>query len=407
MVAATGCAGLVEMEDRVRVERVHFVWPAPAMWQREEAALEFAAYLLAHGATHQFPLLTEKLSLGVSTGQNELQDASVFQVYVSVAPGAAIAAIDEKVMDGVARLARTAPSAEQMRRARSILETGQVAELETLSGMVHAMQRVRSFYGGIDRWDEWSARYSSVTAEDVRTAVNRWLNTPNHLTIHIRPMPARQASAPEPDRKTPPPFRPEKPYRAPDVQTAKLPNGLQILLVERHDLPKVAVQMRFRVGSLHTPPGKPGLPVLMAATAGKGTSTRDRDRIDREFEDVAAELHGGADLTMQAFGFEVLEKNLNPAFHLFADVLRNTSYPEKAIEAQKKDWLEEMEKPDSSLDFSRTALAVAFGLDIRSGLRRSEHRPNCVPSRRRTRATFKRGSGNPMWPRWFSPATSR
>ena len=49
------------------------------------------------------------------------------------------------------------------------------------------MQQVHHFYGGIDHWHDWISRYDSITADEVRAAVNRWLVVPSHLTIDVKP----------------------------------------------------------------------------------------------------------------------------------------------------------------------------------------------------------------------------
>ena len=45
------------------------------------------------------------------------------------------------------------------------------------------------------------------------------------------------------DRTVMPPLGADRPFIAPTVQTAKLANGLEVLVVERHDLPKVNVTL--------------------------------------------------------------------------------------------------------------------------------------------------------------------
>jgi zinc protease len=353
----------VQIYERVRTERAHFAWIGPPMAHRDDAALEFAALILTddYGPRHLHRALGDALSLGVSIDRVEFQDASLFYIYVTVVPGASVAAIDEKLASELAGLAREGPTAAEMERTRNRLESDRLGGLESISGMASVLQHVHQFYGSIDRWRDWSARYSSVTSDDIRGAVGRWLVTPSHLTIDVRPQTAVREAALEPDRSLPPPFQPEKPYRPPEVQTAKLPNGLQILVLERHDLPKVAVRIQFRAGMIASPPDKPAV-MLLAAAAGNGTTTRKGNDIERAFAELGTSLGGDADLNAQDYRFEVLRKNLDPAFRMLADGMLHTDYPNWSVEARKKDWIEEIEKPEVSLDnFARPMFAAAFG----------------------------------------------
>jgi zinc protease len=353
----------VQRDERVRDERAYYVWVGPPMAERDDAALEFVERMLVDevGPRHLYKALGDKLAQGVSIDRIELQDASLFDIYVTVTPGASVAAIGEKLAGELARLAREGPTAAELERTRNRLESDRLGELESISGMASAMQRVHQFYGSIERWREWSARYSSVTAEDVRAATGRWLNTPNYLTIDFRPLTAVRGDTPEPDRKTPPAFQPEKPYRPPEIQTAKLANGLEVLVLERHDLPKVAGRIQFRAGMLTSPADKPAL-MLLAAAAGKGTITRKEEDINRELADLGVSVGGDADQNAQDLHFEVLRKNLDPAFRILAESMLHVDYPDWSVEARKKIWLDEMEKPEAGLDnYWRELFAAAFG----------------------------------------------
>jgi zinc protease len=353
----------VELEDRVSVERAYFAWPAPPVASRESAALELAGFVLNHGPRQLHRVLTDRLSGGVSIAHNQFQDASTFCIFVSLANGAAWTAVEDKVTSELARLAREGPSAADLEWARNSLDIDQTNQLESLSGVSGALLNVRFNYGSIDRWRDWASRYSSVTAEEVRSAVGKWLVGTHHLTVHVRPQTAERGQTAEPDRTQPPPIQPEKRYHVPEVQSATLPNGLQIFVVERHDVAKVAVNLAFRVGSLNAPSGKPAVAALAAATLGKG-ETRDRKDVEEEFSRLAISLHGSAELTTQALGFEVLRKQLAPAFALLSWCVLRPDAPDWPVDGMKKDWLADLDRPSADIfEFTRPMLKAAFGAE--------------------------------------------
>jgi zinc protease len=354
----------VQLAERVRDERVYFVWVGPPAASRDAAALEFAAFMLGDDYSPRLlhHTLGDSLSQGVSIGHDQFQDASLFYPFVTVAPGASISSIEDKIAAELARLAREGPTPAELGRARDHLESGRFDDLESISGLASTIQQVHQFYGGINHLRDWVARYTSVTADDVRAAVNRWLATPSHLIIDVRPQTAIRPDTPEPDHATPPPVQPEKPYHPPEIQSAKLPNGLEIFLLERHDVPKASVRLQFRTGALQSPPDKPAVMLLAAATAGKGNRTPEGVDIERALSDLGAHTYGDADLNATDFGLSVLRKNLDPAFRILAASFLHPDYPDWAIDARKKDWIHEIEKPEASLDnFARELFAAAFG----------------------------------------------
>jgi zinc protease len=354
---------LVELRARVPEEAIFFAWPSAGIYQPDDAALEIAAFVLTDGWSHLNSALKEHACLGVGTYQERMQDASLFDVNVEPAPGTTVAEVEKIMAAEIARFAREGPSAEELTRARDNLEFAQIAKLEDLEDLAEAINQVQQFYGGVEHIDEWANRYRRVTAEGVRSAVGHWLATPNRLAVHVTPEPARPDAAPEPDRNQPPPFQVEKPYRAPEVKAAKLANGLQIFVVERHQLPNVAVNLRFRLGVERNPAGKAGLAVLTIAAAQRGgTADRSGGDIEHEFTRLATSLQASGDATSQFAGFEVLRRNLDPAVGLLAEVIRHPGFREDALEDEKKEFLEQLEKADGGIDKFESALfAIAFG----------------------------------------------
>jgi zinc protease len=354
---------LVEYVEHVDDEHVIFAWVGPPEASRDAVALQFAQRIWTNDCSphHLHGVVTDKSSQSSTIDRISLQDASIFAPHVTMVPGASTKAIEEKITSEFARMAREGPTPAEMASIRNHFESGRLSDLESVSSIASTIQQVHQFYGGIDHWSVWVSRYDSITAEDVRAAVNRWLVAPSHLTIDVRPQTAIRPDASQPDRVTPPPVEPEPPYRPPEIQSAKLPNGLEIFVVERHGLPKVAVHLQFRAGALQGPPDKPAV-MLLAAAAVRGTETRTHDEILRAFDDLGAALQGHADLNTTSFSLEVLRKNLDPVLHLLADLLLHPAYPDWAVESYKKDWIREIEQPEANLDnFERPLYAAAFG----------------------------------------------
>src|SRR5262252_1896381 len=69
-----------------------------------------------------------------------------------------------------------------------------------------------------------------------------------------------------------------------------LPNGLVVLVAERHALPIVIVRVAVGAGAVLDPPDKPGLANLTALTLLLGTANRSAFEIDRAIEFVGGSL---------------------------------------------------------------------------------------------------------------------
>src|SRR5262249_46788601 len=73
------------------------------------------------------------------------------------------------------------------------------------------------------------------------------------------------------DRSAVPPRGPTPQYRPPRFERRRLSNGLEVRIVERHELPIVTVDLVVKTGETLTPRGKEGLASLAAGLLDEGT----------------------------------------------------------------------------------------------------------------------------------------
>ena len=76
------------------------------------------------------------------------------------------------------------------------------------------------------------------------------------------------------DRTRKPDPQPTPKITLPAIQHAALANGLKIILVERHELPIVQMQLVFQTGAANDPAGKAGTANLTAQMVREGTGKR-------------------------------------------------------------------------------------------------------------------------------------
>ncbi|HYO46275.1 MAG TPA: pitrilysin family protein [Gemmatimonadota bacterium] len=148
--------------------------------------------------------------------------------------------------------------------------------------------------------------------------------------------------------------------------SATLENGLEILVVERSELPKVAVTLVTRAGSAADLPGKGGTAHLTVTTMDLGTMNRNALEIENALGDLGTSVDGEVFQERSLLSFDVLERNLAPAFAIFADVVRNPVFPEGEFEREKKrllDMLAQEGTDPNALAWDRIGNMLIFGRD--------------------------------------------
>ncbi|HYE16244.1 MAG TPA: pitrilysin family protein, partial [Pyrinomonadaceae bacterium] len=232
-------------------------------------------------------------------------------------------------------------------------------------GKSDRLNQYNTYLGNPDMFDADFARYRSATAESVRAAVDRWLNTRNRLLVRFHPEKSGRPSQVAIDRAKEPALGGDRPFRAPEVKTAKLDNGIELFVVERRDLPKVSVSLATRAGSVSDPADKVGLAGLTARVARRGTKTRDALQIDSTLGDLGTSLGWSTAREASSLSMEVLKRNLNPALTVMADVARNPSFPATEFDREKKLLLDQLSQQANNPGAvaNRVAQMLAFGAD--------------------------------------------
>jgi zinc protease len=131
---------------------------------------------------------------------------------------------------------------------------------------------------------------------------------------------------------TPPPAGNLRPLQFPEFQDVTLDNGIQLIVVENHQLPIVSISVNFEAGSRYDPAGLEGLAGVVAELLTKGTASRSADQIAEEIESVGSNLFANAGPDFLTVGTTVLTEHVDLAFELIGDVLINSTYPTPELE---------------------------------------------------------------------------
>ncbi|HEX6732599.1 MAG TPA: pitrilysin family protein, partial [Pyrinomonadaceae bacterium] len=363
---------VVEVKDRVPQERTYIAWPTPPYYKPGDAELDIVANILSDGLSSRLNktlVYDKQIASDVSSFQFSHEISSLFIVIATARPGSSLNDIERIITDEIARLAKDGPTAAELARAKTKWEFNFVTGLERIGGFGGKADRLNSyntFMGDPGKFDFDLNRYRNATAEGVRDIAGRWLNTRNRLIVRFHPETSqRDPQVSQLDRTKQPPFGVDRAYVAPQVQTAKLENGLEIFVVERKELPKVAVTLATKTGSVTDSAETSGLARLAYEAMDMGTKTRKALEIEDALGDLGTSLQANPSREFSTLTFEVLKRNLTPALTLFADVARNPTYPEAEVEREKKITIDaiaqQLNNPNSIA--TRVRNMVMFGAD--------------------------------------------
>lgn len=137
------------------------------------------------------------------------------------------------------------------------------------------------------------------------------------------------------DRTRPPQLGPAPRFRIPTAATARLPNGLELIVVEQHDVPVVDINLIVRAGSVHDPRELPGLATFTAGMLDEGAGARSALAIAEEVAFLGAQFSTSASYEFAQVSLHVPRRQLPAALDLMADVVLRPTFPDSEIARQR------------------------------------------------------------------------
>jgi zinc protease len=155
-----------------------------------------------------------------------------------------------------------------------------------------------------------------------------------------------------------PAAKPDPGFALPLVQRRTLSNGLELVIVEHHELPVVTLNMVLGTGAAADPPERAGLASITAGLLDEGTSGRSALDISNELATIGARLGTGADWDLSGVSLLSVARHLDRALAIFTDVLARPSFPEKELELQRNTRLTAiMQRRDNPQDIAGVVFA--------------------------------------------------
>ena len=138
------------------------------------------------------------------------------------------------------------------------------------------------------------------------------------------------------DRSKPPVLAPPPALKLPAVQTATLPNGLELTVVEMHKVPVVDVQVMVDAGAARDPADAPGLATFTAAMLQQGAGTRGALEVADEAAFLGAALNTSASFDRAVASVHVPKRRLEAALDLLADVVLRPTFADSEVNRQRE-----------------------------------------------------------------------
>lgn len=150
---------------------------------------------------------------------------------------------------------------------------------------------------------------------------------------------AGAAQAQAPDRGVRPAVGEAPDVVLPPLQQFTLENGVRVLLMEKHDIPLVQINLIVGAGTTRDEEAMPGLASMTAAMLDEGAAGRSALEIADAFEMLGARFGVGAGTHAASLSLRAPAQRLPEALRIAADVVRRPDFPDAELDRLRQERL--------------------------------------------------------------------
>jgi predicted Zn-dependent peptidase len=195
-------------------------WKIPPRRTTDFYALSLAADLIFEGDSSR---LYQKLVKGdesvvsIQGGIDERRGPSALYIFALPKPGEEVAAIREQIFDEIRSLRTSGPSAAEMEKLQNSLCNDVVRGRQSTMYRAQRLAEYALYDGDPTLVDSEIDHYLAITPEQIRSAVERYLDVDNRVVLDIVPAPAEATEITEPPiaASSQPPGEPTQPTAPP------------------------------------------------------------------------------------------------------------------------------------------------------------------------------------------------
>ena len=142
-------------------------------------------------------------------------------------------------------------------------------------------------------------------------------------------------SAQQPDRSAPPKLGEPPTLTLPPIQELRLGNGLRVMLMEKHQVPVVQINVILGVGAANDPADRIGLASMVGDMLDEGAGDRDALALADAVDFLGARLSTGAGTSTVSASLYVAVDKLRDALPILADVVLRPTFPADELERKR------------------------------------------------------------------------
>ena len=333
------------MYDRVPNARIYKVWNTPEIGSKEHPHFELIASLLTGGKNselYQELVYKRQLATSVTSFYYDRELAGQFWIAADLANGVSMQELENAIDETLAKFIKKGPNSKNLKNTKTSIRASFIKGLQRIGGFggkSDLLAYSEVYTGDPGRFNDFYADMLSTTKQEIQKTASDWLTDGVYVLI-VAPEDQMSFSQEAIADRSKLPFPESFPkLNLPEIQRAKLSNGIDVVFAERHDVPMINLSLLLGSGHSSDSSDKPGLASFTMSMLTEGTERYDALDLSDKLDELGTDLYTSTGLDSSSVTLSALKSNFIESLDLMIEVINKPTFDQVEIDRKKLRWL--------------------------------------------------------------------
>lgn len=333
------------MYDRVPNARIYKVWNTPEIGSKEHPHFELIAALLTGGKNselYQELVYKRQLATSVTSFYYDRELAGQFWIAADLANGVSMQELENAIDETLAKFIKKGPNSKNLKNTKTSIRASFIKGLQRIGGFggkSDLLAYSEVYTGDPGRFNDFYADMLSTTKQEIQKTASDWLTDGVYVLI-VAPEDQMSFSQEAIADRSKLPFPESFPkLNLPEIQRAKLSNGIDVVFAERHDVPMINLSLLLGSGHSSDSSDKPGLASFTMSMLTEGTERYDALELSDKLDELGTDLYTSTGLDSSSVTLSALKSNFIESLDLMIEVINKPTFDQVEIDRKKLRWL--------------------------------------------------------------------
>jgi len=326
------------MYDHVGQVRISRTWPLPNQEHRDTTLMYLVNETLVankNAPLHKTLVDDLQLATDIQGGAFGRVISGEYNLTVNLRPGVTPERVTAVVDAELARYLENGPDPEILENAKLGINMYMLGSMESKSTIGRMLAEGQLYSGDPLQVKRELAWLNDATAEDLRAVASQWLKR-GFFEITVLPFPELNQREDQVDRSRIPAVTEVSGIEFPEIVTATLDNGMQVVVAQSGELPLIDVSIRIATGNMADSVDAPGISDAVFALMQKGTEKYNANELAAAKDRIGMDAGMAANVENSSFDYRILTSYLEDSLEIAAEVLRRPTFPDDELDKFKQ-----------------------------------------------------------------------